>query len=173
MRSVHLHKDKAIFKVADLPANEFAESLGLPGAPKIKFLSKEITKQKKNADRRADTAKQQALGKKEESNEESDGDLHLSSEEEEGSEHESEPAANKNPLKVCFGRRTIIHLIDHLSRMEVYEPNTIECLNVKIRTFFHSTTPNSSNKMLDLMKMTLSHSNAQIMILVTRHHSKK
>ncbi|KAF9070409.1 P-loop containing nucleoside triphosphate hydrolase protein [Rhodocollybia butyracea] len=102
MRSVHLHKDKSIFKVADLPVNEFAESLGLPGAPKIKFLSKEIAKQKKNADRRADTAKQQALGEKEESDEESDGDLHLSSDEEEGSEHESEPpveAANKNPPK--------------------------------------------------------------------------
>jgi hypothetical protein len=38
MRSVHLHKDKSIFKVEELPVDIFAESLGLPGAPKIKFL---------------------------------------------------------------------------------------------------------------------------------------
>ncbi|KAF7292788.1 RNA helicase [Mycena indigotica] len=48
LRSVYLHKDKAIFKVAELPTDRFAESLGLPGAPKIKFLSREVAKQKKN-----------------------------------------------------------------------------------------------------------------------------
>lgn len=30
---------------------KFAESLGLPGAPKIKFLTKELVKQRKNASR--------------------------------------------------------------------------------------------------------------------------
>ena len=40
LRSVHLHKDKTIFKVAELPVEEFAASLGLPGVPRIKFLSK-------------------------------------------------------------------------------------------------------------------------------------
>lgn len=33
----------------ELPIQRFAESLGLPGAPKIKFLNKEIAKRKKNA----------------------------------------------------------------------------------------------------------------------------
>ena len=47
MRSVYLHKDKSVFKIEELPADLFAESLGLPGTPKIKFLSKEIAKQKK------------------------------------------------------------------------------------------------------------------------------
>ncbi|KAJ3896680.1 P-loop containing nucleoside triphosphate hydrolase protein [Lentinula edodes] len=81
LRSVHLHKDKSIFKVAELPANEFAESLGLPGAPKIKFLSKEVAKQKKNTDRRVNAAKQQALEEKQDSADENeeesdDGDIH-------------------------------------------------------------------------------------------------
>ncbi|KAJ3865933.1 P-loop containing nucleoside triphosphate hydrolase protein [Lentinula novae-zelandiae] len=78
LRSVHLHKDKSIFKVAELPANEFAESLGLPGAPKIKFLSKEVAKQKKNTDRRVNAAKQQALEEKQDSAEQEsdDGDIH-------------------------------------------------------------------------------------------------
>lgn len=51
LRSIYLHKDKAIFKIDELPVDRYAESLGLPGAPKIKFLGKEIAKKKKNASR--------------------------------------------------------------------------------------------------------------------------
>ncbi|KAH7912865.1 DEAD-domain-containing protein [Hygrophoropsis aurantiaca] len=51
VRSVYLHKDKSIFKVEELPVEAFAESLGLPGAPKIKFLGREIAKKAKNASR--------------------------------------------------------------------------------------------------------------------------
>ncbi|KAM5542404.1 hypothetical protein V8D89_003863 [Ganoderma adspersum] len=51
LRSVYLHKDKSIFKVDELPIQRFAEALGLPGMPKIKFLSKELAKKKKNASR--------------------------------------------------------------------------------------------------------------------------
>jgi ATP-dependent RNA helicase DDX10/DBP4 len=43
-----VQKDKNVFKLEDLPVQRFAESLGLPGAPKIKFLKKEIAKKKKN-----------------------------------------------------------------------------------------------------------------------------
>ncbi|KAG0212412.1 ATP-dependent RNA helicase dbp4 [Mortierella sp. GBA30] len=56
MRSVYLQKDKAIFDVNALPAEEFAASLGLPGAPKIKFVEKSKAKnavrgnQKKTSD---------------------------------------------------------------------------------------------------------------------------
>ncbi|KAG0270551.1 ATP-dependent RNA helicase dbp4 [Actinomortierella ambigua] len=44
MRSVYLQKDKTIFDVAALPAEAFASSLGLPGAPKIKFIAKSNAK---------------------------------------------------------------------------------------------------------------------------------
>lgn len=56
MRSVYLQKDKIIFDVNALPAEEFASSLGLPGAPKIKFVEKSKAKnavrgnQKKSSD---------------------------------------------------------------------------------------------------------------------------
>ncbi|KAI0073614.1 DEAD-domain-containing protein [Panus rudis PR-1116 ss-1] len=49
LRSIYLHKNKSIFKLDQLPIERFAESLGLPGAPKVKFLNKEVAKQKKNA----------------------------------------------------------------------------------------------------------------------------
>ena len=51
LRSVYLQKDKSIFKVDELPVERFAEALGLPGMPKIKFLSKEMAKKRKNASR--------------------------------------------------------------------------------------------------------------------------
>ena len=56
-----MQKDKSIFKLEELPVQRYAESLGLPGAPKIKFLNKELAKQKKNASHavaNAETTKQ-------------------------------------------------------------------------------------------------------------------
>lgn len=49
VRSVNLHKDKDVFKAEALPVEEFAASLGLPGAPRIKFISAKEVKAKKNA----------------------------------------------------------------------------------------------------------------------------
>ncbi|KAJ7216492.1 P-loop containing nucleoside triphosphate hydrolase protein [Mycena pura] len=88
LRSIHLHKDKSIFKLAELPAERFAESLGLPGAPKIKFLSKEVAKQKKNKSRAAEEAEAEVLEEKaaeaadSKDSDEDGGDLHESSDEE-------------------------------------------------------------------------------------------
>lgn len=51
VRSVHLQKDKDVFKVADLPLEKFALSLGLPGAPKLKINDGGKSKELKNAPR--------------------------------------------------------------------------------------------------------------------------
>ncbi|EST08766.1 DNA/RNA helicase, DEAD/DEAH box type, N-terminal [Kalmanozyma brasiliensis GHG001] len=48
VRSIHLQKNKDIFDVTALPLEPFAASLGLPGAPKVKFV-KEAAKAKKAA----------------------------------------------------------------------------------------------------------------------------
>ncbi|CAO3646048.1 unnamed protein product [Cunninghamella blakesleeana] len=40
MRSVYLQRNKNIFKVTELPADDFAHSLGLAGTPKISFVKK-------------------------------------------------------------------------------------------------------------------------------------
>lgn len=50
-RSVYIQKDKEVFKVEELPTEKFAESLGLPGAPKIKIKGGESSKEKKNMSR--------------------------------------------------------------------------------------------------------------------------
>ena len=53
VRSIHIQKDKEIFKLNDLPLEEFSASLGLPGAPKIKFVKGDNAKILKNASRQA------------------------------------------------------------------------------------------------------------------------
>ncbi|KAK0512377.1 hypothetical protein JMJ35_005505 [Cladonia borealis] len=53
VRSVHVQKDKDVFKLNELPLEEFSASLGLPGAPKIKFLKGDNAKSLKNAPRQA------------------------------------------------------------------------------------------------------------------------
>jgi ATP-dependent RNA helicase DDX10/DBP4 len=55
VRSLHVQKDKGIFKLDKYPLEEYAASLGLPGAPKIKFLKAdaEEVKKRKNASRQA------------------------------------------------------------------------------------------------------------------------
>ncbi|KAF1989272.1 DEAD-domain-containing protein [Aulographum hederae CBS 113979] len=53
VRSIYLQKDKEVFKLKDLALEEYAASLGLPGAPRIKFLKGDDAKARKNASRQA------------------------------------------------------------------------------------------------------------------------
>ena len=53
VRSIHIQKDKEVFKLNELPLEDFSASLGLPGAPKIKFLKGDTAKNLKNAPRQA------------------------------------------------------------------------------------------------------------------------
>ncbi|CAG7562734.1 unnamed protein product [Fusarium equiseti] len=52
-RSVHLQKDKDVFKFDKLDLDGFAASLGLPGTPQVKFRKGEDIKRIKNAPRQA------------------------------------------------------------------------------------------------------------------------
>ncbi|KAJ7628689.1 ATP-dependent RNA helicase dbp-4 [Roridomyces roridus] len=130
LRSIHLHKDKSVFKLAELPADRFAESLGLPGAPKIKFLSKEVAKMKKNKSREGEAAQTQVMEEKrqleaetdeedqEESDDEDEGGVHESSEEEE-EEEVVKPAAKAVRTKHdrMFERKNQNVLSEHYSKM--------------------------------------------------------
>ncbi|KAL8823541.1 MAG: hypothetical protein Q9170_008351, partial [Blastenia crenularia] len=51
VKSIHLQKDKEVFKLDQLPLEEFSASLGLPGAPRIKFMKGDNAKALKNAPR--------------------------------------------------------------------------------------------------------------------------
>ncbi|KAI1624506.1 P-loop containing nucleoside triphosphate hydrolase protein [Exophiala viscosa] len=51
VRSVHIQKDKETFNLKELDLEDFAASLGLPGAPRVKFVKGEDAKARKNAPR--------------------------------------------------------------------------------------------------------------------------
>jgi len=71
VRSIHLQKNKEIFKLKELDLVKFAESLGLPGAPQVRFSGSgaggaaggtgESAKAKKNAPRDLETLKKLTL----------------------------------------------------------------------------------------------------------------
>jgi ATP-dependent RNA helicase DDX10/DBP4 len=49
VKSIYVQKDKEIFNLKELKLEEYAGSLGLPGAPRIKFIKGDDTKERKNA----------------------------------------------------------------------------------------------------------------------------
>lgn len=51
MKSVHIQKDKDIFKLDELPAAEYAKALGLPGTPNINIKNGSGSKDRKNMSR--------------------------------------------------------------------------------------------------------------------------
>ena len=129
LRSIHLQKNKVIFKVEDLPVDRYAASLGLPGAPKIKFLKKGSTG--KNA-----SFATQKTDDNDESDSGSDSEVQLDGEEE-------------VKLVVC-------PIADAPPRYSTYpnancrpinqRPNMRRCLAGKTKRSCHPTTAGSSNK---------------------------
>ncbi|KAL9597662.1 MAG: hypothetical protein Q9219_004989 [cf. Caloplaca sp. 3 TL-2023] len=51
VKSIHLQKDKEVFQLDELPLEAYSASLGLPGAPRIKFMKGDDAKALKNAPR--------------------------------------------------------------------------------------------------------------------------
>ncbi|GAA5864909.1 hypothetical protein JCM8547_009268 [Rhodosporidiobolus lusitaniae] len=90
VRSIHLQKDKSIFHLDALPLEEYAASLGLAGAPKIKFGTKKEASEAKNRVRQVEDIRRE-LGEKEVAGSESE-------EEESGSEGESEEGSEGEGL---------------------------------------------------------------------------
>lgn len=52
VKSVYVQKDKEIFHLKELSLEDLASSMGLPGAPRIKFIKGDDTKERKNASRK-------------------------------------------------------------------------------------------------------------------------
>lgn len=106
VRSLHVQKDKDIFKLEKYPLEEYAASLGLPGAPRIKFL-----KADPDEVRRRKNAPRQALSDSE------DDVVHLSDEEGDGKEKVKKPDAVRTKYDRMFERRNQDVLADHYAKM--------------------------------------------------------
>ncbi|GAA5843528.1 hypothetical protein JCM5353_005445 [Sporobolomyces roseus] len=94
VRSVYLQKDKEVFDVSTLPLEEYAASLGLAGAPKIKFVSKQEANSKKNKVRQVEELRKELdEAEKAESDEASEDD---ESEEGESDQEEGESEGERD-----------------------------------------------------------------------------
>lgn len=114
VRSVHLHKDKTMFQVAALPLNEFASSLGLPGAPKIKFVQEARAKAAAQAAKEAKEAQEAHTASSDEHDAVDDEDVH------DGKGHSrtvSEPARVRTKHDRLFGRTNQTVLSKHYASM--------------------------------------------------------
>ncbi|KAH8927070.1 DEAD-domain-containing protein [Atractiella rhizophila] len=96
VRSIYLQKDKTVFSLDSLPLEEFAKSLGLAGAPRIKFVGKGVASQKKNQSRTVAALKGPVNGKGKEKAEE---DVEGNSEVEVADESESESEVSEHEGK--------------------------------------------------------------------------
>lgn len=93
VRSIHLQKDKSVFKLDALPLDEYAASLGLAGAPKIKFGTKQEASDKKNQARVVEELRKEieVKGAEEESDEDDD--------DESGEDDDDEPVAGPSGVR--------------------------------------------------------------------------
>lgn len=95
-RSVHVQPDKDVFKLDELPAEKYAESLGLPGAPKIKIKGSGTNKEKKNQSRQL---------------------LQLQTADEEGENNEDHKKKVKTKYDRMFERQNQTVLSDHYLKL--------------------------------------------------------
>lgn len=110
MRSIYLQRNKAIFDVTVLPAEEFALSLGLAGAPKIKFVKK--------AEKKLMGAQEKKKMKEASSDEEDD--------EEEEQEEEEQTKTQKTKYDRMFQRKNQDILSEHYNKLVDYEGDKIK-----------------------------------------------
>lgn len=97
VKSIHVQKDKEVFIIKELPLEEYAASLGLPGAPRIKFFKGEDTKTRKNAPRQL---------------------AHLSSDDDsEGDDEKTKENGVKTKYDRMFGRRNQDVLTEHYNKL--------------------------------------------------------
>lgn len=125
MRSVYLQKNKDIFKVHALPAEEFAQSIGLPGAPKIKFVKASAAK---DAQRAQAKEKSEALNAEVEEDEAS------------GSEEESEIEENvvKQKVGVHYDNDDVFMIRDLMYSVLVCQANVQDRKDVSKKESKHS-----------------------------------
>ncbi|GAA5822433.1 hypothetical protein JCM3770_000269 [Rhodotorula araucariae] len=131
VRSIHLQKDKSVFKLDELPLEEYAASLGLAGAPKIKFGTKQEASAVKNKARQVE-ALQRAIEEKgaEESDEdddedESDGDddepvagpSSARGDEDDDEEDKGDTGGVKTKYDRMFARKSQTILSDHYTKL--------------------------------------------------------
>ena len=119
-------KNKSVFQLDKLPIERFAESLGLPGAPKVKFVTKEIHRKRKEGGRKSSEASKR--DSKDNKANSSGEDNSSDSESEAGAPTEQPEAGPSTQAKVCRSETDCAERNQTQCKRRS-EQNTIECLN--------------------------------------------
>jgi ATP-dependent RNA helicase DDX10/DBP4 len=118
-------KNKSVFQLDKLPIERFAESLGLPGAPKVKFVTKEIHRKRKEDGRKSSKASKREP--KDADANSSEEDNSSDSEPEAGSSTEQPEPGPSTQVKVCRSETKCIERNQTQTQCRSGR-NTIECL---------------------------------------------
>ncbi|TFK67648.1 ATP-dependent RNA helicase dbp-4 [Pluteus cervinus] len=170
MRSIHLHKDKSIFKLSEIPVERFATSLGLPGAPKIKFLNKAIKKAQDNVfDKKGEDVNSEIDG---ESGSEDSGPESSNAEDSQESgdeEDEPQPKSSQPPVRTkydrMFGRKNQNILSEHYSKLIEHEAEEDDGDDfITLKRADHNLNENSAFDVDDISKRKMKMGKAKRMI---------
>lgn len=175
MKSIHIQKDRSIFKIDELPAEAFAESMGLLGAPQIKLGNQKATKVRGPS---KEELAREAEKEGEEDEEEEDGRVVVGSDEEseedesedKGSEDEEEEIDDEEEIGEGSGSdeesegEEGVSKVSYLNTLFPYfrskanalispkhlpsVPSLTACLNARTNLSSHPTTLPSSPTML-------------------------
>ena len=149
MKSIYLQKDKNTFDLSQYPAEEFAASMGLPGAPQITFGNGQKAKEKKRGGDEVvveveDVGRDVVASDDEESDEEEEeevvGEVSGSEEESEGDEGVSESEEEDEPTVSLSLDNLGVWKLTYSQKHQLSVRSTIVCLNVKINRSSHLIT---------------------------------
>jgi ATP-dependent RNA helicase DDX10/DBP4 len=111
LKSIYVQKDKDTFDVHKLPAQEYSHSLGLPGAPNIKFSKKK--KAVENVESEDEAEEVNGVADQEDSDDE-------------GAENDDEPKTSassqpKTKMEKLFAKKNTTILADHYNKLVDHE----------------------------------------------------
>ena len=161
LRSVHLQSNKRVFDVRKLPTEEYALSLGLPQAPRIRFLKR--SNKGKGVEREEEDDEEETDDEEEE--EEDDEEKEEEAKEEEEEEEEEEEAVEKTKVKVSN--------TNVLSSKKLKKMSDDDILTVK-RVLLHGKKPESlDNKVVESLKPSSSHKQTSKFTIAKKLLNKK
>ncbi|KAL8893707.1 MAG: hypothetical protein Q9192_005004, partial [Flavoplaca navasiana] len=112
VKSINLQRDKEVFKLDQLPLEEYSVSLGLPGAPRVKFVKGDNAKSLKNAPKRQELSSSDA-----DEDEGKDGKKNQKVQ-------ANKPAAVKTKYDRMFERKNQDILSEHYTKLIENDDNT-------------------------------------------------
>ena len=171
LRSVHLQSNKRVFDVRKLPTEEYALSLGLPQAPRIRFLKK--SNKGKGLEQEEEDEEEETDDEEEEEEDDEEEEEDDEKEEEENEEEEEEDEEEEEAVEKAKHVKFKVSDTNVLSSKKLKKMSDDDILTVK-RVLLHGKKPESlDNKMVDSLKPSSSHKQTSKFTIAKKLLNKK